>query len=513
MPKKTAPKGPEVEQWDITRPIPYARNPRKISDEAVAAVAGSIKEFGFKSPIIVDGEGVIINGHTRLKAAMRLGHTQVPVIVASDLTPAQVQAYRLADNRVAEFTDWDADLLRVELDEIEVDLDFAGFDDLLAELPPDPAATMDGGDPDEVPAEAQGEPVSQRGEVYELGPHRLMCGDSTSAEDWQALMGGERAALVHADPPYGMGKEKDGVENDNLYAEKLDKFQMAWWRAVRPFVADNASAYIWGNAEDLWRLWYVGGLADSERMTFRNEVVWNKGHGEGMGSESHRMFPTATERCLFFMLGEQGFNNNADNYWEGWEPIRSYLAGEREAMGWDVPTMKRLVGHSDLYRDHWTSKSQWSFVTEEVYKALQAASKGDAFKREYDDIKREYDDIKREYDDIKREWYATRAHFDNAHDNMTDVWQFKRVTGEERHGHATPKPVAMMERCLLSSLPSGGTIIEPFGGSGTTLIAAAKTGRICRAMEIAPRYCDVIRRRWTKFARDNGVEAGSGALE
>ena len=126
-----------VESWPIDKPIPYARNPRKISDEAVAAVAGSIKEFGFKSPIIVDAEGVIINGHTRLKAAMRLGMTEVPVVVASDLTPAQVQAYRLADNRVAEFTEWDSDMLRVELDEIEVDLDFAGFDDLITSSVPD----------------------------------------------------------------------------------------------------------------------------------------------------------------------------------------------------------------------------------------------------------------------------------------------------------------------------------------------------------------------------------------
>lgn len=132
-----------METWKIDRPIPYARNPRKISDQAVASVAGSIKEFGFKSPIIVDAEGVIIAGHTRLKAAMLLGMKEVPVIVAKDLTPAQCQAYRLADNRVSEFTDWDAEMLKLELGDCNVDLAFADFEALLAELPEPEAETMD----------------------------------------------------------------------------------------------------------------------------------------------------------------------------------------------------------------------------------------------------------------------------------------------------------------------------------------------------------------------------------
>lgn len=123
-----------LEHWPIDHPIPYARNPRKISEQAVSAVAGSIKEFGFKSPIIVDKDGVIINGHTRLRAARLLGLATVPVIVADDLTPEQVRAYRLADNRVAEFTDWDHDMLQVELDDIgDVDLSFALFDDVTDE--------------------------------------------------------------------------------------------------------------------------------------------------------------------------------------------------------------------------------------------------------------------------------------------------------------------------------------------------------------------------------------------
>jgi hypothetical protein len=121
----------QIEEWPIDRPIPYARNPRQISEAAVAAVAGSIREFGFKSPIVVDGHGTIINGHTRLMAARQLGMATVPVVVASDLTPAQCQAYRLADNRVAEFSEWDGDLLKIELDDCEVDLSFADFGELV----------------------------------------------------------------------------------------------------------------------------------------------------------------------------------------------------------------------------------------------------------------------------------------------------------------------------------------------------------------------------------------------
>jgi hypothetical protein len=123
----------KVQMWDTTKPIPYATNPRKISDEAVSAVAGSIKAFGFKSPIIVDRDGVIINGHTRLRAAQRLGLDKVPVVVADDLTPDQVRAYRLADNRVAEFSGWDAELLKLEIDQVEMDMDFADFETLMQE--------------------------------------------------------------------------------------------------------------------------------------------------------------------------------------------------------------------------------------------------------------------------------------------------------------------------------------------------------------------------------------------
>lgn len=306
-------------------------------------------------------------------------------------------------------------------------------------------------------------------------------------------MNGEKAVLVHADPPYGMGKEKDGVLNDNLYSDKLDAFQMDWWRAFRPHLEDNASAYIWGNAPELWRLWYRG-ISETERMTMRNEVVWFKppsGLGDGQNNSSGRSFGAITERALFFMLGEQGFNNNADNYWEGWETIRAYLKSELGKVG-DIKWAKRTAGHSEKSGCHWFDSSQWSMPTEQVYKAWQLEANGSAFKREYDDLKREHDRIKEDF-------YKTRAFFDNTHDNMTEVWQFQRVKGEERLGHATPKPVEMMERVMKSSAPSGSITIEPFLGSGSTLIAAEKTNRKCYGMELDPKYCDVIVKRWEDF--------------
>lgn len=195
------------------------------------------------------------------------------------------------------------------------------------------------------------------------------------------------------------------------------------------------------------------------------------------------------------MLGEQGFNTNADNYWEGYEGIRSALAADVEKMGWGPKDIERICGVGMF--SHWFSKSQWTFIPEHHYKKLQAAA-------------REHDAFKREHDELKREFYATRAYFDNTHDAMTDVWEFPRVTGEDRHGHATPKPVAMMERVMRSSLPVGGLCAEPFGGSGSTLIGAETTGRVCYTMELQPKYCDVIVRRWQNFTGQRAIHAVTG---
>jgi DNA modification methylase len=234
-------------------------------------------------------------------------------------------------------------------------------------------------------------------------------------------------------------------------------------------------------------------LKDSERLTMRNEITWDKREDNptmlvsGVPLESRRMYHP-TERCLFFMLGEQGFNNNADNYWDGWEGIRSALMADCEKMGWVAKDIERICGVGMF--GHWFTKSQWTFIPEQHYRKLQAAA------QDHDAFKQDHDELKRDHDELKREFYLTRAYFDNTHDNMTDVWDFPRVTGKDRHGHATPKPVPMICRAIKSSTPSGAIVAEPFLGSGSTLIAAEQLGRKCYGLEISPAYCAVVLQRF-----------------
>jgi len=486
---------PSVVMTRVGDLIPYARNSRTHSDEQVAQIAASIKEFGWTNPILIDGEKGIIAGHGRLKAAMRLGLEEIPAIELSHLTEIQKKALIIADNKLALNAGWDTELLSLELEELELeglDLSLTGFgEEEISALKPE---VVNEGltDEDAVP-EPPPEPITKPGDIWILGKHRLMCGDSTSVDAVERLMAGAKAQLLHADPPYGMGKEGEGVANDNIYGDKLDAFQMEWWATFRTFLENNASAYIWGNAPDLWRLWYRGGLADSERLTLRNDILW---HQEGVswgkdGMSNLRQYATMGEHCLFFMLGEQGFNSNADNYWEGWEPIRSYLENEMKRCGWTTKDLNNITGTQ--MAGHWVTKSQWAMITADHYAKIQKAA------RDHDAFKRDHDALKRDHDALKRDFYATRAYFDSSHDQMTDVWRFDRVKGAERHGHATPKPVAMMERVMKSSLPKGGICVEPFGGSGSTLMGAEKTGRICYTMELQAKYVDVIVKRWEEF--------------
>lgn len=516
MPQAIVPRAPS----DL-RPSPT--NARTHDKSQVAALAKSIERFGFPVPILVDASGMVIAGHGRLLAAQKLKLALVPTIVADHLTDDQRRAYTLADNQLAALSEWDDTMLASELRALAtgpIDLTGLGFDDILKDLTPK-AVTKE--QKDHIPAALAGPADSKLGQIYQLGDHRLMCGDSTVLESVALLLaGGTKAALLHADPPYGMGKEAEGVENDNLYVEKLDAFQVKWWRAWRRFITDNASAYVWGNPADLWRLWYAAdiggafgrGLGQIERLTLRNEIVWDKDSATGQSSDEMRSYPISTERCLFFMLGEQGFGNvNKDDFWSGFEPLRAYLDDQVKAMAWGPADVKRICGVGMF--GHWFSKSQWHMIPERHYAALAVAAAGKAFTRPYAELRAGYDGGLQTGGHLaaKAEFYGTRAWFDNTHDNMMEVWRFPRVLGDDRHGHATPKPVDMIARAIRSSCPPGGLVLEPFGGTGTTLIAAAETGRVCRMMELTPKWCDVIRRRWTAYAKAAGIPAGGGALE
>lgn len=470
------------------------RNVRKHSARNIEAVKNSLNKFGQQKPIVVQDDGTVIAGNATLQAARALGWDSID-IVRTTLIGEAATAFAIADNRTAELAMWDEAALHEQLKAI-TDADLlaaAGFDSkefakLVAVNEPEVVQ-------DKVP-EAPAEAITKPGDLWLLGRHRVLCGDSTKPNDVARLMDGKTAQLCHADPPYGMGKEADGVANDNLYASKLDAFQMAWWQTFRPYLVDNASAYIWGNAEDLWRLWYVGGLRDSKQVSLRNQLIWDKppsGLGDGQNNSSMRSFGVKYESCLFLMLGDHQYNSNADNYWQGWEPIREYLSTEMDRCG-GARNWKAALGNQ--MGGHYFTKSQWSFPTAEAYAKLQTYAAGKAFRRNYDELKREHDQIKQEHDRVKQSFYDSRSYFDNTHENMTDVWSFPRVVGDERHGHATPKPVAMMARCIKSSTASGGLVVEPFLGSGTTLIAAEQVGRACYGMELNPTYCDVIVKRW-----------------
>ena len=306
----------DVELRPLETLTPYEGNPR-INDDAVDAVAASMREFGVRQAIVVDENGVIICGHTRYKAAQKLGLAKVPVHVAKDLSEAQIRAYRIADNQTASIAEWDYDLLPVELGQLrdmQFDLELLGFDsDVLAGLL-DPGVQPGLTDPDEVP-EPPDEPVTQPGDLWLLGNHRLLCGDSSKAEDVDRLLDSARIDLLYCDPPYNVaveprsnnaiaaGKSSFGLThhqsfdearlghrrttskkmrakdrplaNDFLSPEEFDQLLLAWFGNAARVMKPWASFYIWGGYANLAN--YPKPIAESG-MYFSQALVWDKMH-------------------------------------------------------------------------------------------------------------------------------------------------------------------------------------------------------------------------------------------
>jgi len=268
----------KTESWPIERLVPYARNPRK-NDEQVERMVAAIREFGFRIPVVAKSDGTVVDGHLRLKAAQKLGLTEVPVALADELTDAQVKAFRLLANRSANWAAWDEDLLALELEELQAmafDVSLTGFDaaeiDSLLAKP-----TTDGlTDPDEVP-ETPAEPVSKPGDVWILGRHRLMCGDSTSTDDVDKLLAGVRPHLMVTDPPYGV--EYDPAwRNEALSGQKTKRTGMVlnddradWREAWTLFPGDVA--YVWHGAL------HAATVAESLvacGFGIRSQIIWAK---------------------------------------------------------------------------------------------------------------------------------------------------------------------------------------------------------------------------------------------
>lgn len=439
----------QIEYWEIDRLLPYVRNPRQ-NDHVVEKVAQAIREFGFRVPVIARSSNEVIDGHLRLKAARHLGMTKVPVVCADDMTDAQVKAFRISVNRMAELADWDLDALRLEVQDLsaaEFDLELTGLeegmlDGLLQALDPNDGLT----DPDEVPP-APKEPTTRLGDLWILGNHRLLCGDSTSIDAVSRLMADEQTDMVFSDPPYNVayeGKTKDKltIKNDNMDSARFAAFLRDAFGAMAAAAKPGAAFYICH--------------ADSEVVNFRQAL-------EDSGWLIKQTLVWVKNQ---FILGRQ------DHQWQH-EPI--------------------LYGWKDGGSHQWHGDRKQSTVIEGITGLAVEVTGGGAMLS---------------FSDGKRTAILRVPSYEVVSavpDELTTIWRVDKPT---RNGdHPTMKPVALVERAITNSSRSGGVVLDLFGGSGSTLIACETTGRRGRLMELDPIYCDVIVRRWEKFTGGTAVLA------
>lgn len=430
---------PAAEYVPAATLAPWKSNPRR-NDEASKSVAASIVRFGFGNPILArrDG-GEVIAGHTRLKAVALLPKmwssagpearatwhaeavalaTKPPMVPVRymDLTETEAHALALADNKLGELADWDDGTLAEALRELEAagaQIDDLGFDEAaLREM-------LGGADkvPDDgPPAVEEGPAHSVAGEVYSLGPHRLVCGDSRDAAVWDLLLGGDRLQMVWTDPPYGvaivggnhalspaerLAKGGKVIENDELSPADLQVFLSAALGAALERCEKGAAWYV--AAPDNAAFFMAFATVLTAMDVWRHSLIWLKSS---------------------FVMGRADYHYRHEHIYYGWAP-----------------------GAAHYFVDDRTQDS---------------------------------------------------------------ILEFDRPKASA--DHPTMKPIELVERCILNSSKPGWIVGEPFGGSGTTLLAAARTGRLARLIELSPHYCDVIRRRWTRWAKDAGVDPGPGAL-
>lgn len=306
---------------------PYENNPRK-NDDAVKYVAESIKEFGFKVPIVIDKNNVIVAGHTRYKAAKKLKMSEVPCIIADDLTDEQIKAFRLADNKVAEKAEWDFDLLNAELDDIiDLDMELFGFEDALQD---DAEEAVE----DEFEVELPAEPKSKLGDIYQLGNNRLMCGDSTVLEDVEKLMGGEQADMLLTDPPYNVnyeGKTKDKlkIKNDKMDNDNFRQFLIDAFSNADMVMKPGAVFYIWHADSEGYNF---RGACFDVGWTVRQCLIWNK-NSMVMGRQDYQW---KHEPCLY------GWKEGAGHLWASDRKQTTVINFDKPTRNDMHPTMKPI---------------------------------------------------------------------------------------------------------------------------------------------------------------------------
>ncbi len=436
-----------IEFRPIDQITPYANNPRN-NDDAVDAVAASLKEFGFRQPIVVDSAGVIIVGHTRFKAAKKLGLAKVPVHVATDLTEAQVKAYRIADNATNEIAEWNYEMLPIELSalqEMDFDLGTLGFDD--EELKRIMSGDVEQGltDPDDVPLPPD-EATTKPGDIWVLGNHRLMCGDSSNAEHLDRLLDGAVIHLVNTDPPYNVKVEP---RSNNAIAAGLSSFEATGKPATHHQSMDLARHP--GKAKPT-----------QKKMRAKDRPLAND-------------FVTDD---AFDKLLDAWFGNIARVL----EPGRGfYVWGGYANLGNYPPFLKK----HELY-----------------------FSQGIVWDKQHPVLTRK--DFMGAFEICFYGWKEGAAHKFYGPNNATDLWHVKKVNPQSMV-HLTEKPVELAVRAMQYSSLAGENVLDLFGGSGSTLIAAEQTGRNAFLMELDMPYCDVIVERWEKFTGKKAVRISGDA--
>ena len=343
-------------------------------------------------------------------------------------------------------------------------------------------------DPDDVISKETPDRLILPGDVWRCGEHFVMCGDATKPEDVDRLLDGEHPELLFTDPPYGMKKESDGVTNDNLNRRDLLEFNGQWLSLALDRLDANSSAYVWGKDEYLMDLYafVLRPRICQHDLTFANLIVWDKTANFGQLSPDMRCYSPASEECLFFYKGQQAYGRDLSTWYPPFEKFNDHMKKILDAGHMSIAQACKITTTATA---HYFSRSQYQFPTLEAYNAICKAC----------GVKAEYEAVKAEYEAVKAEWYAQRAYFDNTHDNMNNVWHFRRAAEVgEAEGHPTQKPVKLCERGILSSCKQGGAVLDVFGGSGSTLIAAENTGRRAYLLEIDPKWCGLILNRWER---------------
>lgn len=403
----------EMQLVPVTKLVPYVNNARTHSPEQINKLRASLREFGFINPVIIDRNYGVIAGHGRIMAAKEEGITEVPCVFADHLSEAQKKAYILADNRMAMDAGWDEELLRVEIEALQgMDFDplLTGFDEAeLADLFGEENEAKE--DDFDVEAELEKPTVTQSGDVWTLGRHRLICGDSTQAETFDILMQGKKANLVVTDPPYNVNYEGTAgkIKNDNMASEKFYQFLLDAFTNIARVMADDASIYVFH--------------ADTEGLNFRKA------------------------------FSDAGF----------------YLSG---CCIWKKPSL--VLGRSPYQWQHEPCLYGWK-------------------------------------KNGKHQWYSDRK--------QTTIWEFDKT--KKNTDHPTMKPIPLLAYPICNSSMSNTLILDPFGGSGSTLIACEQTDRSCYTAELDEKYCDVIVKRYIEqvgsadgvFVERNGEQIPYSELE